>query len=122
MPATNDKLLVVGAGLPRTGTMTMKAALQRLLGEKCYHMDEFVKNGCEADAEHWRRALRGEATDKDWRDFFGGKDYRACVDYPASFFYKVREHVSLGQLFNRPQSLISRISRRLFRTPRLSSR
>lgn len=30
-------LLVIGAGLPRTGTLSTRAALQHLLGGPCYH-------------------------------------------------------------------------------------
>ena len=29
--------LVLGVGLPRTGTMSLRVALTRLLGGKCYH-------------------------------------------------------------------------------------
>ena len=31
-------LRVVGAGLPRTGTRSLKEALEHLLGGRCYHM------------------------------------------------------------------------------------
>src|SRR4029450_13636759 len=37
-------LRVVGAGLGRTGTMSLKLALERLLGAPCYHMLEVFKN------------------------------------------------------------------------------
>eukprot|EP00357_Protocruzia_adherens_P018894 CAMPEP_0115021984 /NCGR_PEP_ID=MMETSP0216-20121206/31239_1 /TAXON_ID=223996 /ORGANISM="Protocruzia adherens, Strain Boccale" /LENGTH=223 /DNA_ID=CAMNT_0002394499 /DNA_START=50 /DNA_END=718 /DNA_ORIENTATION=+ len=34
------KFILIGAGLPRTGTFSTKAALETLLGGVCYHMDE----------------------------------------------------------------------------------
>ena len=33
-------LQVIGAGLGRTGTSSLKAALELLLGGRCYHMYE----------------------------------------------------------------------------------
>lgn len=33
-------LKVVGAGLGRTGTLSLKLALEQLLGAPCYHMAE----------------------------------------------------------------------------------
>ena len=49
-------LRVVGAGLGRTGTMSLKAALERLLGAPCYHMLEVFQH-----ADHvalWEAAAR----------------------------------------------------------------
>ena len=36
-----DGLLVIGAGFGRTGTASLKSALEMLLGAKCYHMTGF---------------------------------------------------------------------------------
>jgi len=69
-------LRVIGAGLGRTGTMSLKAALEQLLGGPCYHMIEVFEH-----PEHvaiWNRALTGEAVD--WSDIYA--DYVATVDYP----------------------------------------
>ena len=90
MEAQESKMLVIGAGLPRTGTKSMKAALEKLLGGKCYHMEEYMFHGSKEDTKHMRKGMAGEATVEDWRDFFDKKEYRACVDYPTSYFYKVR--------------------------------
>src|SRR5205823_14132848 len=71
-----------GAGLPRTGTSSMKAALEQLLGRPCYHMEEVF-----AHPEHaplWRRALAGDATA--WRACLEG--YVAAVDWPASMLWR----------------------------------
>lgn len=74
-------LRVVGAGLGRTGTMSLKAALERLLGAPCYHMLELFEH-----PEHvprWHAAARGEAVD--WVDLLGG--YAAAVDWPSVTFW-----------------------------------
>jgi hypothetical protein len=74
-------LRVVGAGLGRTGTNSLKLALERLLGAPCYHMIEVF-----AHPEHvgaWHGAARGEMPD--WKQLFGG--YAAAVDWPSSAFW-----------------------------------
>lgn len=86
-------LLVVGAGLGRTGTTSLKAALEQLLGAPCYHMLE-VTNGPD-HPEKWAAAYRGELPD--WDALFSG--YAACVDWPAAPFWK-----EMGDAF--PDALI----------------
>jgi hypothetical protein len=74
-------LRIVGAGLGRTGTMSLKLALEKLLGAPCYHMAEVF-----AHPEHvrsWSAAGRGEAVD--WRALFRG--YAAAVDWPVASFW-----------------------------------
>lgn len=74
-------LRVIGAGLPRTGTRSLKAALEVLLGQPCYHMEDVFEN-----LDHvavWRRALAGTAPD--WTGFPPG--YAAAVDWPSSTFW-----------------------------------
>lgn len=74
-------LRVVGAGLGRTGTLSLKLALERLLGGPCYHMAEVF-----AHPEHvaaWHDAARGRMPD--WNEVFAG--YRAAVDWPAAAFW-----------------------------------
>jgi hypothetical protein len=72
---------LIGAGLPRTGTLSQKVALEMLGFEPCYHMVNVLGN-LEL-APDWRRALDGDA---DWATIFG--DCQATVDWPGSFFYK----------------------------------
>ncbi len=73
-------LRVVGAGLGRTGTLSLKHALERLLGGRCYHMLEVFQHP--DDVARWRAALRGEP---DWPALLG--DCVACVDWPAAAFW-----------------------------------
>src|SRR5947209_5725183 len=59
---TNMDLRVVGAGLPRTGTSSLKEALERLFDEPCAHMAAIPGHPFELGAS-WDRALAGEAPD-----------------------------------------------------------
>lgn len=71
-------LKVVGAGLGRTGTHSLKEALEKLLGGPCYHMVEVFPR-----PEHvglWRRAVMGESVD--WDAFLAG--FVAIVDWPGA--------------------------------------
>lgn len=74
-------LRVVGAGVGRTGTESLKLALERLLGAPCYHMLEVLQNP--PFARHWTAASEGAALD--WDEVFAG--YAACVDWPAAAFW-----------------------------------
>ena len=74
-------LRVIGAGLHRTGTNSLKLALEELLGEPCYHMYEVFGN-----LEHaptWHAALKGRFSD--WDALFAG--YAATVDMPGAAFW-----------------------------------
>lgn len=75
-------LRVIGAGWPRTGTTSLKVALEKLLSVRCYHMyDLFVDIH---NIAIWERALAG--------DMSGVNEtlarYGAVVDWPASFFWR----------------------------------
>jgi Sulfotransferase domain len=72
---------VIGAGLGRTGTLSLKLALEQLLEGPCYHMVELFKH-----PEHvqvWERALDGQTPD--WDSLFA--DYRATVDWTSAAFF-----------------------------------
>jgi hypothetical protein len=75
-------LRVVGAGLGRTGTHSLKVALEQLLGGPCYHMSEVF--GRPDDVAVWERAIAGESVD--WAALFA--DYRAAVDWPPCAFWQ----------------------------------
>jgi len=73
---------VIGAGFGRTGTMSLKAALETLGFTPCYHMTEVFAHPEHAD--FWVSAWRGEPAD--WDRVLGG--YEAAVDWPACAFYE----------------------------------
>lgn len=75
-------LAVVGAGFGRTGTLSLKGALETLGLGPCYHMTEVF-----AHPKHvpvWRQAAEGGAVD--WDTLFAG--YAATVDWPACAFWR----------------------------------
>ena len=75
-------LEVIGAGFGRTGTMSLKVALEELGFGPCYHMIEVFEH-----PEHvslWEAPIRGEPLD--WEKIFGS--YQAAVDWPTAAFYK----------------------------------
>lgn len=75
---------VIGAGFGRTGTLSLKLALEKLGFGKCYHMLEVLRNP--DHVEVWQQATRGE--DVDWRGLYRG--YRASVDWPACNFWEIQ--------------------------------
>src|SRR5262245_16210792 len=70
-------LRIVGAGVGRTGTHSLKHALEQLLGAPCYHMVEVFPRPDHVPI--WTAALQGEPTD--WDALFEG--FVATVDWPA---------------------------------------
>jgi hypothetical protein len=74
-------LQVIGAGLGRTGTLTLKTALERLGFGPCHHMIEVFANP--KQVPFWNRAAECEAVD--WDELYGS--YRATVDWPGCHFY-----------------------------------
>ena len=76
-----DEMQVIGAGLPRTGTLSQKIALEMLGFGPCYHMVNVLGN---LDlAEDWQRALDGDTR---WDDVFDG--FESTVDWPGSYYYR----------------------------------
>ena len=74
---------VIGAGLGRTGTLSLKTALEMLGFGPCYHMQELILNHPE-HVDTWVDALHGRPVD--WQHFF--KEYQATVDYPGCNYYQ----------------------------------
>jgi len=72
---------LIGAGLPRTGTLSQKVALEMLGLAPCYHMVNVL--GDLDEAQVWRRAVDGE---QPWDEVFEG--FQATVDWPGSYFYR----------------------------------
>ena len=70
-------LRIVGAGVGRTGTHSLKVALEQLLGAPCYHMAEVIGHPEHIDV--WTDIFRGGTPD--WDALFEG--YAATVDWPA---------------------------------------
>ena len=78
-------LKIIGAGLPRTGTNTLKQSLEQLGLKHVYHMKELLVN---PDRLYlWKRL--DETGDTDWDALYAG--YDGTVDFPGYPWYK--EHM-----------------------------
>lgn len=73
---------VIGAGLGRTGTTSLKLALERLGFMRCHHMTEAFAHP--ETAALWEAAAEGKPVD--WEALLAG--YRATADWPACHFYR----------------------------------
>jgi hypothetical protein len=72
---------LIGASLPRTGSLTQKVALEMLGAGPCYHMVNVL---ADLDlAPLWRAAYEGNA---DWDRIFDG--FESTVDWPGGYFYR----------------------------------
>ena len=79
-------LRIIGAGFGRTGTLSVKLALEKLGFSACYHMAEVFSHP--GHAELWLRAWRGEAV---WAELFDG--FSAAVDWPvAAFWHRLMDY------------------------------
>jgi sulfotransferase family protein len=74
-------LKVVGAGVGRTGTHSLKIALEQLLGGTCHHMIEVFGHPDEVPV--WIDAINGRPVD--WGALMAG--YTAQVDWPGASFW-----------------------------------
>lgn len=75
-------LQVIGSGIGRTGTHSLKLALEQLGFGKCYHMAELFEHP--EGLIYFQQAERGETVD--WDKLFKG--YKSAVDYPVARYYK----------------------------------
>ena len=73
---------IIGAGLGRTGTSSLKVALEMLGFAPCYHMDVLGEHPDHVD--FWLDATAGQPVD--WRSFFAA--YAATLDWPACDYYQ----------------------------------
>ncbi len=73
---------LIGAGFGRTGTTSIKAALEELGIGQCYHMIEVLKHP--SHVQFWNEAIDGKP--RDWRKFLA--NYGAIVDWPGCTFYQ----------------------------------
>ena len=75
-------LKIIGAGFGRTGTTSLKAALEQLGFSKCHHMTEVFFNPKQADAflDAWK------TKSADWDQIYAG--YQATTDWPGCTHYQ----------------------------------
>jgi hypothetical protein len=75
-------LSVISAGFGRTGTMSLKLALEQLGFGPCHHMIEVIENGG-AQVPLWNDALAGKP---DFAAIYAG--YKSAVDWPTAAFWQ----------------------------------
>lgn len=75
-------LSVISSGFGRTGTMSLKLALEQLGFGPCHHMEEVM--GHPEQVPHWCAAALGETMD--WDDVYRG--YRSTVDWPGAHYWR----------------------------------
>jgi len=75
-------LRVIGAGLGRTATFSVKFALEHLGLGPCYHMSE-VFAGARRNVPLWLDVVNGRP---DWDAIFDG--YQSATDYPACSYWR----------------------------------
>jgi len=73
---------VISSGFGRTGTKSLKAALERLGFGRCHHMHEIVEHP--EQVIHWQRLAAGQTVD--WDTVFAG--YRSQVDWPGAHVWR----------------------------------
>jgi hypothetical protein len=86
-------LQIIGAGFGRTGTNSLKIALEILGFEPCYHMFEVTRNP--NHVEFWNSVADKEPVS--WRDFF--RPYQAAVDWPVSaYWFELFQEISFPKV------------------------
>lgn len=73
---------VIGAGVGRTGTNSLKLALEQLLGGPCHHMHEILADPSQIPA--WTAVLQGGTPD--WPAMLA--NYHAIVDWPGASYWR----------------------------------
>ncbi|MEZ5461748.1 sulfotransferase family protein [Dokdonella sp.] len=75
-------LNVIGVGVGRTGTYSLKLAINQLGLGPCFHMEEVLKNMA-VQVPLWSEALQGRA---DWETIYKG--FTGAVDWPTAGFFR----------------------------------
>jgi Sulfotransferase domain len=73
---------VIGAGIGRTGTYSLKLAINQLGLGPCHHMEEVLHN-MPVQVPLWSAALGGRP---DWQAIYSG--YNSTVDWPTACFFR----------------------------------
>ncbi|MDX1677818.1 sulfotransferase family protein [Arsukibacterium sp.] len=75
-------LTVIGTGVGRTGTYSLKLAINQLGAGPCHHMEEVLHNMPD-QVPLWSAALAGQP---DWQAIYNG--YLSAVDWPTAGFFR----------------------------------
>ena len=75
-------LNVIGTGVGRTGTYSLKLAINQIGLGPCHHMEEVLHN-MPGQVPLWSAAATGKP---DWPDIYDG--YKSAVDWPTACFFR----------------------------------
>lgn len=75
-------LIVIGAGVGRTGTYSLKLAINQIGLGPCHHMEEVLHN-MSSQVPLWSAAVSGQP---EWSRIYSG--YRSAVDWPTACFFR----------------------------------
>lgn len=85
-------VFVIGAGHGRTGTTSLRAALEKLLEGPCYHMDVITVEEKIEDTITWMQMCAAQEAKDSTKVVTLAKKvlngYAAAIDWPASLYYK----------------------------------
>ncbi|HBO13167.1 MAG TPA: hypothetical protein DD491_10325 [Halieaceae bacterium] len=73
---------IIGVGVGRTGTYSLKLAINRLGLGPCHHMEEVLHN-MTVQVPLWASAVAGQP---DWSRIYDG--YKSAVDWPTAGFFR----------------------------------
>lgn len=106
---------IIGCGYGRTGSMSMKLALEQLGFGPCHHMDEVLADP-EKHLPYWLAASKGEPIN--WDEALAG--YESCVDWPtAAYWPELAEHYPDAKILlttRTAESWYNSISKTIFKT------
>lgn len=86
--APASALEVIGSGYGRTGTFSLKTALDEL-GYKTYHMKEIVHASLLSDVHVWKMEAETNCSDVDaMKELFDRGGWTAAVDFPSSMCWE----------------------------------
>jgi len=89
-------LKIVGAGFGRTGTRSLKEALELLGFAPCHHMMEVFMHP--EQVPFWDRAAQGQKVD--WNEVFA--NYQSACDWPSCSFAGARRPTNFPSCSSRP--------------------
>ena len=73
---------IIGAGVGRTGTYSLRLAINHLGFGPCHHMEEVLKN-MDVQVPLWSEALKGNSN---WGSIYKG--FKSAVDWPTAGFFR----------------------------------
>ena len=84
---SKEGFVIIGVGLPRTGTNSLRIALNHLLIGPVHRMYYVIEHG-HKQVPFWNDALDGKMDKDAFKIAFDNLGLRASVDYPSAYFYK----------------------------------